>query len=214
MAVRPKLLMGVGIAIAGLGLIGAGAGATFTTQVSASTEISSGGLGLSLNDKTGTDVHLDLKGKDLGSHFAPISQDLVLKNTGTLDMASTFLKVTATGCEAGKGKDTALAKSLNVRLTELPKGRTENTSERTVIFDGDLCSLASNETITSQNKGQGFTAPPTHESVGGQLPDRLRSGESAEYRLIIQPDDTTRGLPSKAQRTSTKVNLIFSGFDY
>ena len=211
MTVRPKLLMGVGIAIAGLGLIGAGAGATFTAQVSASSEISSGGVELTLNGKTGTDVNLELDGKHLGSHFAPISQDLVLKNTGTLDMASTFLKVTSTGCEDGKGS--ALAHSLNVRLTELSKDRTELSNERTVIFDGPLCSLANDKTITSQQSAQGFT-PATHENVGGQLPDRLLEGDSAEYRLVIQPDETIKGLPSEAQHTSTRVNLVFSGFDY
>jgi len=168
MAVRPKLIMGLGIAIAGLGLIGAGAGATFTAQVSASSEISSGGLELSLNGKTGTDVKLDLEGKDLGSHFTPISQDLVLKNTGTLDMASTFLKVTATGCDGGKGS--ALAHSLNVRLTELSKDRTELSNKRTVIFDGNLCSLADDKKITRHQGAQGFFTPPTHENVGGQLP--------------------------------------------
>jgi len=212
MAVRPKLLMGVGIAIAGLGLIGAGAGATFTAQVSASSEITSGGLELSLNGKNGTDVNLDLEGKDLGSHFAPISQDLVLKNTGTLDMASTFLKVTATGCEGGKRS--ALAHSLNVRLTELPKDPTAPSDKPTVIFEGDLCSLASHKTITRQQSAQGFFTPPTHQNVGGQLPDGLLKGDSAEYRLVIQPDDRTKGLPNNAQRTSTTVNLIFTGFDY
>jgi hypothetical protein len=212
MAVRPKLIMGLGIAIAGLGLIGAGAGATFTAQVSATSKISSGGLELSLNGKTGSDVNLDLEGKSLGSHFMPISQDLVLKNTGTLDMASTFLKVTATGCDGGQGS--ALAHSLNVRLTELSRDRTELSNKRTVIFDGDLCSLATDKTITRHQGAQGFLTPPTHENVGGQLPDRLLKGDSAEYRLVIQPDDTTEGLPSDAQRTSTTVNLIFSGFDY
>jgi Camelysin metallo-endopeptidase len=215
MTVRPKLIMGLGIAIAGLGLIGAGAGATFTAQVSASSEISSGGLELSLNDKTGTDVNLELDGKHLGSHFTPISQDLVLKNTGTLDMASTFLKVSATGCEGGRGsKGSALARSLHVRLTELSRDRAEHSNERTVIFDGALCSLANDKTITSDLDSQGFSSPPTHENVGGQLPDRLLKGDSAEYRLVIQPDDTTEGLPSAAQRTSTKVHLTFSGFDY
>jgi len=215
MVVRPKLMMGIGIAVAGLGLIGAGAGATFTAQVAASSEISSGGVGLSLNDETGSDLHLELDGKNLGSHFTPISQDLVLKNTGTLDMASTFLKVTATGCEGGKdSKGSALAHSLNVRLTELSKDRTELSNKRTVIFDGNLCSLADDKKITRHQGAQGFFTPPTHENVGGQLPDGLLKGDSAEYRLVIQPDDRTKGLPNNAQRTSTTVNLIFTGFDY
>ena len=88
MAVRPKLMMGVGIAIAGLGLIGAGAGATFTSQVSASSQINSGGVGLSLNGQSGSNLQLGLVGKDLGSHFTPISQDLVLKNTGLMAIST------------------------------------------------------------------------------------------------------------------------------
>jgi len=58
-----------------------------------------------------------LDGKDLGSHFTPISKDLVLKNTGTLDMASTYLSLTADGCDGGKGA--VLAQALHVSLTEV-----------------------------------------------------------------------------------------------
>lgn len=206
MAVRPKLIMGFGIAIAGLGLIGAGAGATFTAQVTGSSEINTGGVELSLNGRTGSDVSLDFEGKDVGSHFQPISSDLVLKNSGTLDMTSTYLDVTATGCDTDEG--TALAGSLNARLTEVTDHGVE------LVFDGDLCSLASSRTITGDRTGQGFITPPAHQRVGGQLPHGLEAGTSREYRLVIQPDDATRGLPSEAQRTSTTVNLIFSGFDY
>jgi hypothetical protein len=101
MTIRPRLMMSVGIAIAGLGLIGAGAGATFTAHGSASTTISTGG-GLSLNGQTGSDLHLGLDAKDLGSHFKPIGSDLVLENTGSLKVASTHLSLTATGCHGGK----------------------------------------------------------------------------------------------------------------
>jgi len=205
MAVRPKLMMGVGIAIAGLGLIGAGAGATFTTQVSASGEITSGGVGLSLNGATGSDLHLDLEGKDLGSHFAPVTKDLSVKNTGSLDMPSTFLSVTATGCD-GREK-TALASSLHVTLTEL-------TGKDTVIFDGDLCALADDKTITSDTLGQGFLTPTTHKGVGGQLPHPLPADTSRKYRLVIRPDDSTDGLPTAAQSSSTAVRVTFSGFDF
>ena len=69
MAARPKLMIGVGIAIAGLGLIGAGAGATFTAQVSGSSLIRSGGVGLSLNGETGSDLRLEVDGKNVSSHF-------------------------------------------------------------------------------------------------------------------------------------------------
>ena len=207
MAVRPKLMMGVGIAIAGLGLIGAGAGATFTSQVSASSEINSGGVGLSLNGETGSDLHLGLEGKDLGSHFTPISQDLVLKNTGTLDMASTYLSLTADGCDGGKGA--VLAQALHVRLTEVTSsGDTAGNRGGTVVYDGDLCSMA------TAKSGQGFTYPPAHTGVGGQLPHTLKAGKSTHYLLVIQPDDPKQGLPTEAQRTSTSVNLTFSGFDY
>jgi hypothetical protein len=205
MTVRPKLMIGAGIAVAGLGLIGAGAGATFTTQVAASTSISSGGLGLSLNGETEPSVLVGVDGNNLGSHFTPISKDLVLKNTGTLDMASTFLSVTATGCDGGKGE--ALADALRVRLTD-------ESNDGEVIYDGSLCSLASNKTVTSSRGGQGFTTPPVHADVGGQLPRTLRAGKSIHYLLVIQPDDAAEGLPSAAQDTRTTVNLVFSGFDY
>ena len=133
MAVSPKLLIGAGIAVAGLGLISAGAGATFTTQVSGNTSISTGGLGLSLNGQSESALLVGVEGDNLGSHFAPISKDLVLKNTGTLDMASTFLRVTATGCDGGKGE--ALTDALHVRLTD-------ETNDGKLIYDGSLCSLA------------------------------------------------------------------------
>jgi hypothetical protein len=205
MAVRPKLLMGFGIAIAALGLIGAGAGATFTAQVSASSKITSGGVGLSLNGKSGSDLKLDWDGKDLGSHFAPISETLTLKNTGTLDMPSTFLNVTATGCD--KGDRSALSESLRVTLTDV-------TSQDKVIFDGDLCSLADGAALATHKRGQGFITPPDHEGVGGQLPRTLPAGTSREYLLVIQPSDEKEGLPTEAQSSSTSVTLVFSGFDF
>jgi Camelysin metallo-endopeptidase len=205
MAVRPKLMIGAGIAVAGLGLIGAGAGATFTTQVSANTSISSGDLGLSLNGETGPTLLVGVGGDNLGSHFAPISKDLVLKNTGTLDMASTFLSVTATGCDGGRGE--ALTDALHVRLTD-------ETNDGKLIYDGSLCSLASNKTLARSESGQGFTTPPAHADVGGQLPHTLGAGESIHYRLVIQPDDAEQGLPTAAQDSRTSVNLVFSGFDY
>jgi len=200
MAFHPKLMMGVGIAIAGLGLIGGGAGATFTSQVSASSQISSGGVGLSLNGQTGSGLQLGLKGKSLGSHFTPISKDLVLKNTGTLDMASTYLSLTADGCDGSKGA--VLARALHARLTEVT-GHGDK-----VIYDGALCSMA------TAKGGQGFTYPPAHTGVGGQLPHSLKAGESNHYLLVIRPNDPKPGLPTEAQRTSTCVFLTFSGFDY
>lgn len=204
MAVSPKLLIGAGIAVAGLGLIGAGAGATFTTQVSGNTSISTGGLGLSLNGQSESALLVGVEGDNLGSHFAPISKDLVLKNTGTLDMASTFLRVTATGCDGGKGE--ALTDALHVRLTD-------ETNDGKLIYDGSLCSLASEKDLATDKSGQGFTTPPAHEGVGGQLPHTLAAGKSNHYRLVIQADDAERGLPSAAQSSRTSVNLVFSGFD-
>jgi Camelysin metallo-endopeptidase len=205
MAVRPKLMIGTGIAVAGLGLIGAGAGATFTTQVSADTSISSGDLGLSLNGESASTLLVGVDGSNLGSHFAPISRDLVLKNTGTLDMASTFLRVSATGCDGGKGQ--VLTGALHARLTD-------ESDDGKLIFDGSLCSLASNQTLASSRTGQGFTTPPAHSDVGGQLPRTLAAGKSIHYRLVIQPDDAAEGLPSTAQDSRTSVSLLFSGFDY
>lgn len=205
MAVRPKLLMGVGIAIAGLGLIGAGAGATFTAQVSANDQITTGGVGLSLNGDSGSDLRLSFEGKDLGSHFAPISTDLTLKNTGTLDMPSTFLRVTAPGCDGDE--QSALANSLHVTLTDV-------TSQDTVIFKGDLCALADDKTVTGAKRGQGFITPPQHDGAGGQLPGTLPADTSRTYRLVIQPEDTEGGLPTEAQNSSTRVKVVFSGFDY
>jgi Camelysin metallo-endopeptidase len=198
MAVRPKLMICVGIAIAGLGLIGAGAGATFTAQVSANTSISSGGLGLSLNGETGSALSVGVDAKNVGSHFAPITKDLLLKNTGTLDMASNYLRVTATGCDGGNGA--ALAKALHVRLTDVTNNKQ--------VYDGTLCSL------TSTMSGQGFTSPLAHTGVGGQLPHALSTGASILYRLVVQPNDAAQGLPPAAQNTSTSIILIFNGFDY
>jgi predicted ribosomally synthesized peptide with SipW-like signal peptide len=208
MAARPKLMMGVGIAIAGLGLIGAGAGATFTSQVSSSNQITSGSVGLSLNGETGSDLHLALDATNLGSHFKPISQDLLLKNIGTLDMASTYLSVTADGCEGGNGA--VLAQTLNVTLTEVTSNNKDNANNQSnkVVYDGALCSM-------SQIKGkQGFTYPAAHDGVGDQLPKALGAGESIHYLLVIQPNDPQQGLPSTAQNTHTTLNLVFSGFDY
>ena len=207
MAVRPKLMIGAGIAVAGLGLIGAGAGATFTTQVSGSTSISSGDLGLSLNGQSQSSLLVGVDGNNLNSHFTPISRDLVLKNTGTLDMASTYLSLTAIGCDGGEGA--ALAQALHVKLTEVAghDDKTGNHADK-VIYDGALCSMA-------QSKGkQGFTYPAAHDGVGSQLPQALGAGESIHYLLVTQPDDAEQGLPSEAQNTRTTVNLTFSGFDY
>jgi hypothetical protein len=146
-----------------------------------------------------------MDGGNLGSHFAPISRDLVLKNTGTLDIASTFLSVSATGCDGGEGE--ALARALHVRLTD-------ETNDGAVIYDGSLCSLASNKNLASTGGGQGFTTPPAHAGVGGQLPRTLGAGESIHYLLVIQPDNAAQGLPTAAQDAATSVNLVFSGFDY
>lgn len=206
MAVHPKLLIGAGIAIAGLGLIGAGAGATFTAQVSADTSISSGDLGLSLNGETGSDVNLGLDGTHIGSHFTPIRKDLVLKNTGTLDMASNFLSVTATGCDGGEGAP--LAQNLHVRLTDV--------THNEVVYDGALCSLVGNASgagATSERE-QGFTSPRSHADVGGQLPHALSAGNSILYRVVLRPSDAEQGLPPAAQNTHTSVKLVFTGFDY
>lgn len=206
MAVHPKLMLSVGIAIGGLGLIGAGAGATFTAQVAGSTTITSGGVGLSLNGATGSDLHIGLDGKNISSHFAPITTDLRLKNTGTLDMPSTYLSLTATGCDGGQGA--ALAKALHVRLTEVTGHDDKVVHGDKVIYDGALCSFA------GSIDGKGFITPRAHAGVGGQLPGALDAGETINYRLVIQPDDAVQGLPPEAQFTKTSVNLVFSGFDY
>jgi len=199
MAVRPKLMIGAGIAVAGLGLVGAGAGATFTAQVSADTQITSGGVGLSLNGGAGSGLRLVVDGGNISSHFAPIGTDLRLKNTGTLDLASHFLSVTATGCDGGTGA--ALAHALNMRITG-------GASTNTVVYDGDLCSFASSLT------GSGFISPPAHAGVGGQLPHALGAGDTIRYQVVIQPSDPVLGLPATAQNTSTSVSFVFSGFDY
>lgn len=206
MSVHPKLMIVAGIAIAGLGLIGAGAGATFTAQVSASTEIRTGGIGLSLNDKTGSDVSLDVDGKNIGSHFAPITKDLRLKNTGTLDMASTFLALTATGCRGGEGAP--LAEALQVTFTDVT-----NTKQ---VYSGSLCSLsrsASGQDASSKNE-QGFLTPPAHANVGSQLPYSLGAGKTIHYQVVIQPRDAEHGLPTAAQCAKATVSMVFSGFDY
>jgi Camelysin metallo-endopeptidase len=197
MSVHPKLMIGAGIAIAGLGLIGAGAGATFTAQVSGNTSISSGSLGLSLNGETGSDVQVGVNGNDLGSNFTPISKDLLLKNTGTLDMASNYLNVTATGCGGGVGAP--LAQALNVQLTDV--------TNHIQVYEGSLCSLASGASE------QGFTTPRAHSGVGGQLPHALGSGSSILYKLVLEPNDAAQGLPVAALNTRTSLDIVFTGFD-
>jgi hypothetical protein len=204
MAAHTKLMIGVGIAAAGLGLIGAGAGATFTAQVSGRTLISTGGVGLSLNGETGSELRLEVDGKHISSHFTPISKDLRLRNTGSLDLLSSYLEVSATGCDGGEGA--SLAQALQVTLTDETNNRE--------VYDGALCSLASSKTLASSKGGQGFVTPQAHVGVGGQLPHTLLAGRTIHYRLVIQPDDAENGLPTDAQNTRTSLNLIFSGFDY
>ncbi len=192
---RPKLMIGAGIAIAGLGLIGTGAGATFTAQVSTGTSIGAGGIGMSLNGETGSGARLGVDGKNLGSHFAPISKDLLLKNTGTLDLASNYLKVTASGCDNSNGAP--LTQALHATLNDV--------TNHTQVYDGTLCALA----------GDGLRTPTTaHADVGGPLPHPLAAGASILYRLVLQPNDTTNGLPTAAQNANTAVSLAFTGFDY
>ena len=91
---------------------------------------------------------------------------------------------------------------------------TAQTSQNKLIYEGDLCSLDDDKTISSDKHGQGFITPPAHTGVGGQLPYTLPAGTSREYQLVIQPNDPKDGLPTDAQRSSTTVNLAFSGFDY
>ena len=133
MTLAPKLLMGAGIAVAGLGMIGGGAGATFTAQVGGSTSVTTGDVALSLNGRTGHDLRLDVDGSNLGTHFAPISTDLRLKNTGTLDLASTQLNLAATGCDGGD--DAPLARALRVTMTDV--------THSSQVYDGALCSADS-----------------------------------------------------------------------
>jgi hypothetical protein len=201
MAAQTKFMIATGFAVAGLSFIGAGAGATFTTQVSADTQITSGGLGLSLDGKTGSDVSLDM-GENISSQFAPITRDLQLKNIGTLDMASTYLKVTATGCDGGV--DAPLVQALEVTLTDV--------TNELEVYDGALCSLVRTVAGASTLDPQGFITPQAHAGVGGQLPRPLGVGRSRTYRIVIQSKGT-EGLPTAAQSTKTSVNLVFSGFD-
>jgi Camelysin metallo-endopeptidase len=132
MNIPPKLMMGAGIAVAGLGLIGAGAGATFTAQVAGSTTVTTGDIGLSLNGRTGDDLQFAVAGSNLGTHFAPIRKELRLQNTGSLDLASTQLDVTATGCDGGD--DAPLARSLRITVTDVTHSRQ--------VYAGALCSGA------------------------------------------------------------------------
>ncbi len=194
MAVPAKLMMCAGLAFAGLGLIGAGAGATFTAQVGGSTAVSTGDVGMSLNGSTGSDVELHMDGKDLGTHFASIGKDLRLKNTGTLDLASTYLAVSAPGCDGGH--DAPLAHALHVQVSDVTHGGQ--------VYDGPLCSFA----------------PGDAGRRGGVNPGsrRLRHapgpGDSILYRLEITPDDPVAGLPESAQDSHTSVKVVFTGTDY
>jgi hypothetical protein len=212
--VHAKLMVGAGIAVAGLGLIGAGAGATFTAQVGATTTITTGGLGLSLNGLTGSDLQLPVDSSSLGSHFKPISTKLLLKNTGTLDMASSFLDVSDADCDGGANQP--LARALHARLTD--------GSDHKVVYAGSLCALAGALKASSAGAAaaeettrageQGFICPPAHLNVGGQLPMGLGAGKSTLYRFVLEPGDGKQGLPPTVQDMRTSVKLIFRGFDY
>jgi hypothetical protein len=196
MTVPPKLLMAAGIAIAGLGLVGAGAGATFTAQVAGTTSVSTGGVGLSLNGRTGQHVNLDVDGSNLGSHFTPISKDLHLMNTGTLDLASTYLDLTAAGCDQGDG--TTLARSLRATVTDVTHSE--------LVYDGPLCSAASDPSTPENSHA--------HSTDGLQLPYPVHAGESIFYQLVLQPNDADEGLPPAAQNAHTIVRVVFTGYDY
>ncbi len=197
MSLRPAVMIGAGMAIAGLGFIGAGAGATFTAQVAGSTSISSGGVGLSLNGQTGSAQIVAVNSTNVAPHFAPISADLLLKNTGTLNLATTYLSVTALGCNGGPGA--SLAQELHATLTDVTDGQQ--------IYDGTLCWLA------AATAGSGFGTPPAHPGVGGQLPHSSPAGGAILYRLVLGLNDPALGLTPAAQNTSTSVNLVFTGFD-
>ena len=197
MGVSPKLMMTAGIAIAGLGLIGAGAGATFTAQVGGSTSVTTGSTGLSLNGGTGDHVDLDVDGDNLGSHFTPISKDLHLKNTGTLDLASTYLDLTTAGCDQGRG-DT-LARSLRATVTDVTHSRP--------VYDGPLCSAGGNR------QADGGTNARAHSADGRLLPYSTHAGESIRYRLVLQPSDSENGLSPAAQNAHTFVRVAFTGYD-
>lgn len=199
MSAGPRLMVAVGLACAGLGLVGAGAGATFTAQVSGTMTVTSGTVGLSLNGQSGSDVELDLDGQELGPHFASISEDLVLANTGTLDLARTSLSLTSPECgerdatgDAGPGRgggdgpgdDGALARALHVTMTDLTHGVTE--------YDGPLCAAA------LADRGLGH-APAV--------------GESIHYQLVLRAEDEVRGLPPAARHAEAGLRITFTGFD-
>ncbi|HEY3530548.1 MAG TPA: hypothetical protein VGK78_15490 [Nocardioides sp.] len=198
MTVRPKLMMAAGIAVAGLGLIGAGAGATFTAQVAGTMSLSTGNIGLSLNGRTGQHLHLDVDGSNLGSHVAPISKDLLLKNTGTLDMPSTYLNLTAAGCDGSSGAP--LVRSLRVTVTDVTHSQQ--------VYDGPLCSAAGDLSPA------GYDGRRAHMDDGRRLPYPLHAGESTLYQLVLQPADAEQGLPPAAQNARTIVRVAFTGYDY
>jgi hypothetical protein len=197
MTVPPKLMMSAGIAVAGLGLIGAGAGATFTAQVAGSTSITTGSVALSLNGRSGSDLHLEIDGSDLGAHFSPITKELRLTNTGTLGIAATYVDLTATGC--GGGNDAPLARSLRITLTDVTHGRQ--------VYDGPLCSAA------GDLPGAGSGGPQTTSTPGEPGPRPLGVGDSTVYDLVLQPIDADQGLPPAAQESQTSVKVVFTGYD-
>lgn len=197
MAVRPKVMMAAGIAVAGLGLVGAGAGATFTAQVAGTMTITTGDVGLSLNGQTGQHVRLDVDGGNLGSHFGPLTQDLRLKNTGTLDLGSTYLELTAAGCDEGNGE--SLARSLRATVTDVTH------SEQ--VYDGPLCSAA------GDLPPGGADGHATGSVDGRRLPSGISAGETILYQLVLQPIDPDQGLSPAAQSAHTIVRVAFTGYD-
>jgi hypothetical protein len=200
MSVGPKLMISAGLACAGLGLIGAGAGATFTAQVSGTTTVTSGGVGLSLNGQTGSDVQLDVDAANLGSHFDSVTADLRLKNTGTLDLARSYLALTSPQCSPGDqgdpdGGNNALAHALHATVTDLTHHVTE--------YDGPFCSFAAHRDRS--------TDAPDDAQILEHAPT---VGETIHYQLVLTPHDPVGGLPSAAQRSRATVRVTFTGLDY
>jgi hypothetical protein len=197
MAVAPKLMVVVGLTCAGLGLVSAGAGATFTAQVSGTTTVTSGGVGLSLNGRTGSGIQLDVEASDLGSHFDAVTADLRLKNIGTLDLARSYLALTSPQCEPGDpaGQGNALAHALDATVTDL--------TNHVVEYDGPFCAFAA-------HRDRSAGAPEGAQS----LEEAPAAGETIHYQLVLTPHDPIEGLPSAAQSSQATVQVTFTGLDY
>lgn len=232
MPAGPRMLMAAGLAVAGLGLVGAGAGATFTAQVSGTLTVATGRVGLSINGQTGSDLHLDLEGQGLGTHFAPMTQDLRLKNIGNLDLPHTFLALSSPQCARGTGDgDDDQGEDDDNQGDQDGQGNGQGNRQGNGQGNGNG-NGNHNQKGSGDSDDAGALAQALHATVTDEthhlavydgalcafapanrlLPRPLAAGETTDYHLVLSPEGT-HGLPVAALQQQATIRVTFSGTD-